>query len=129
MSYKTLTIIKCLVCVGFAPLLLLFPEQLLSMLGASFGIGAAIMAREYGAALTGNVFLTWFSRNAERSTARTAIIIYLFVYDAVAMIAMTILQLQGAMNSLGWGIVAVYLFFTLGYGYLLLQQRQPTASL
>jgi hypothetical protein len=123
MNYKTLMIIKCLVCLGFGPLLLFSPGQLLSLLGAPFGLGAAIMAREYGSALVGNTFLTWFARNADPSSARKAIIIYLFVYDAVALVAITILQLQGAMNLLGWGIVAVYLFFTFGFGHLLLKER------
>jgi hypothetical protein len=124
MKYKTLMIVKCLVCLGFAPLLLFLPGQLLTILGASFGLGAAITAREYGAALMGNAFLTWFSRNAETSTARKAIIIYLFVYDAVALVAMTILQLQGVMNLLGWGVVAVYLFFTITFGHLLIRQSK-----
>ena len=124
MNYKSLMIIKCLVCLGFAPLLLFLPEQLLSVLGVPFGVGAAIFAREYGAALTGNAFLTWFARDSEPSSARTAIIIYLFVYDAVALMAMTYVQLQGAMNQLGWGIVAVYLFFALAFGYLILRQRR-----
>ena len=128
MSYKTLIIIKCVVCLGFAPLLLFLPEQLLSLLGVPFGVGAAITAREYGAALTGNVFLTWFARNAGPSSTRTAIIIYLFVYDAVALVAISIMQLQGAMNLLGWGIVAVYLFFTVGFGLLLLKQRRLAVS-
>lgn len=124
MSYKTVMIIKCLVCIGFGPLLLFLPEQLLSILGATFGIGAAITAREYGAALVGNAFLTWFARNSEASSARTAIIIYLFVYDAVALVAITILQFQNAMNQLGWGIVVVYLFFALAFGYLLSKQSK-----
>jgi len=50
------------------------------------------------------------------------------VYDAVALIAISIMQFQGAMNLLGWGIVAVYLFFTLGFGYLLIRQRQVALS-
>ena len=128
MSYKTLIIIKCVVCLGFGPLFLFLPEQLLSVLGAPFGPGAAITAREYGSALVGNAFLTWFARNAAPSSTRTAIIIYLFVYDAVALVAISIMQLQGAMNLLGWGIVAVYLFFTIGFGQLLLKQRRSTVS-
>ncbi len=128
MRYKTLMIVKCLVCLGFGPVLLFFPGQLLTLLGAPFCVGAAIMAREYGAALMGNAFLTWFARNAGASPTRTAIIIYLFVYDAVALVAMTILQLQSAMNLLGWGIVAVYLFFTLTFGLLLLKQRRSVAG-
>lgn len=128
MSYKTLMIIKCLVCLCFGPLLLFFPRQLLSLLGVPFGLGAAIMAREYGSALMGNTLLTWLARSADPSSARKAIIIYLFVYDAIALIAISIMQLQGAMNLLGWGIVAVYLFFTLGFGYLLLKERQPAGG-
>ena len=128
MRYKTLMIVKFLVCLGFGPVLLLLPEQLLALLGAPFGVGAAIFAREYGAALVGNAFLTWFARDAGFSSTRTAIIRYLFVYDAVALVAITILQLQSAMNSLGWGIVAVYLFFTLAFGHLLLKQRRSAAG-
>ena len=128
MRYKTLMIIKCLVCIGFGPVLLFLPGQLLALIGAPFGMGAAIMAREYGAALMGNAFLTWFARNAGPSSTRTAIIIYLFVYDAVALVAITILQLQDAMNLLGWGLVAIYLFFTLAFGYLLLIQRHTEAG-
>jgi len=50
------------------------------------------------------------------------------VYDAVALVAMTIMQLQGAMNTLGWGIVLIYLFFTVGFGYLLIKERRPAAT-
>jgi F0F1-type ATP synthase membrane subunit c/vacuolar-type H+-ATPase subunit K len=129
MNYKTLMIVKFLVCLGFGPLLLFLPEQLLALLGAPFGVGAAITAREYGAALVGNAFLTWFARDASSSSTRTAIIIYLFVYDAIALVAITILQVQSAMNSLGWGIVAVYLFFTFAFGFLLLKQRHSAAGI
>ena len=125
MKFKTLMIIKAIVCLGFGPLLLFTPGWLLNLLGASFGSGAALTAREYGAALIGNLFLTWLARNAEDSTTRRAIIWALFVYDAIALVATLIIQLSGGLNMLGWGIVAVYLFFTLGFGYFLLTQRKP----
>lgn len=119
MKFKSLMIIKAVVCLGFGPLLLFLPSQLLNILGTSYGPGAALTAREYGAALIGNLMLTWFARNAEKSTARDAIILHLFVYDAIALIATLVIQLSGGLNSLGWGIVFVYLFFTVGFGYLL----------
>ncbi len=124
MNFKTLMIIKAVVCLGFGPVLLFFPGQLLNLLGLSFGLGAAFTAREYGAALMGNLMLTWFARGAEASVARRAIILNLFVYDAIALVVTLIFVLSGSMNPLGWGIVAVYLFFTIGYGYFLLPQRQ-----
>ena len=125
MKFKTLMVIKAVVCLGFGPLLLLGPDPLLTFLGSSFGSGAAITAREYGAALLGNFMLTWLARNAEESVARRAIIWDLFVYDAIAFAAMLLIQLSGGLNLLGWGIVGIYLFFALGFGYFLLPQRRP----
>jgi hypothetical protein len=126
MSFTVLMVIKAAVCLGFAPLLLLFPEWLLTLLGSSYGPGAAITAREYGAALLGNLVLTWFARKAEDSVARRAIIGGLFVYDAAAFIAILVIQLQGGMNLLGWGVVAIYLFFTIGFGLFLLPKKKPS---
>ena len=124
MSFKTLMIIKAVVCLGFGPILLFLPGQLLNLLGLSFALGAAFTAREYGASLIGNLMLTWFARSAEASVARRAIILHLFVYDAIALIVTLIFVLTGKLNPLGWGIVVVYLFFTIGYGYFLLPQRK-----
>jgi hypothetical protein len=124
MKFKTLMVIKAVVCLGFGPLLLFLPGPLLTLLGSTFGPGAALTAREYGAALIGNLMLTWFARNAEESVVRRAIILDLFVYDAIALVATLLIQLSGGLNLLGWGIVAVYLFFTVGFGYFLLPQKK-----
>jgi hypothetical protein len=119
-------IIKAIVCLGFGPFLLFFPSQLLHLLGSSYGPGAALMSREYGAALIGNLLLTWFARNVKKSIARKAIILHLFVYDGIALIATLMIQLSGGLNVLGWGIVFVYLFFTVGFGYFLVQENKIT---
>jgi len=124
MKFKTVMIIKAIVCLGFGPLLLFVPGWLLNLLGTSFGPGAALTAREYGATLIGNLFLTWLARNAEDSVARRAIIWDLFIYDAIALVVTLVIQISGGLNALGWGIVAVYLFFTLFFGYLLLPKSR-----
>jgi len=124
MKLKTLMVIKAVVCVAFGPILLFLPGPLLTLLGSSFGPGAAVTAREYGAALLGNFVLTWFARNAEESVARRAIVLDLFVYDAIAFVALLLIQLSGGLNLLGWCIVAIYLFFALGYGYFLLPRQR-----
>ena len=123
MKFKTLMVIKSIVCLVFGPLLLLVPGPVLTLLGSSYGPGAAITAREYGAALTGIFILTLFARNAAESVARRAIVLSLFVYDGIAFIAMLAIQLSGGMNLLGWSVVAIYLFFTLGFGYFLRPQK------
>ena len=124
MKLKTLMIIKAIVCLGFGPLLLFVPEQLINILGADYSSGAALTAREYGAVLIGTMLLTWYARNSQKSSARKAIIIHLFVYDAIALIATVLLILNKSLNTLGWGIAFVYIFFTIGYGYFLLQEKK-----
>ena len=124
MKFKTLMIIKAIVCLCFGPLMLFLPGRLLNLLGTSFGPGAALTAREYGASLIGNFLLTWLARNAEESIARRAIIWNLFIYDAIGFVVTLIIQLSGGLNVLGWAIVVVYLFFAVGFGYLLLPKRK-----
>ncbi len=124
MKFKTLMTIKAVVCLGFGPLLLFFPAWLLNLLGAAYSSGAALTSREYGAALIGNLLLTWLARNAEVSPVRKAIIWNLFVYDAIGFVATLVLLLSGMLNPLGWGIAAVYLFFTIGFGFFLATQKK-----
>jgi hypothetical protein len=123
MKLKTLLIIKAIVCLGFGPLLLFVPAWLLDILGTSFGPGAAFTARLYGAALFGNLLLTWLARKTEDATARRAISWHLFLYDAIGLVVTLALLFSGSLGVLSWGIVAVYLFFTLGFGYQLLKQK------
>lgn len=117
MKFKTLMLIKAVVCLVFGFLLLVFPNQLLTIMGATLGAAGLFTAREYGAALVGNLMLTWYARDAEESKARRAIILDLFIYDAIGFIVTLFNVLNGTLNWLGWGIVAVYLFFAIGYGY------------
>jgi hypothetical protein len=119
MNFKTLLIIKAIVCLGFGPLLVFVPSGLLDFLGASLGAGGMFTAQEYGAAMFGTLMLTWFARNAVQTEARTPILLHLFVYDAIGFVVTVMAVLSGVLNVFGWGIVAVYLFFTAGSGYLL----------
>jgi hypothetical protein len=121
MTFKNLMVIKALVCLGFGILLLAIPDKLLSIFGAILGDGGMFTAREYGASLFGNLFLCWFAKNAGESDARRAIIIALFVYDLIAFVMTAITVISGVLNPLGWSIVLIYLFFTLGFGYFLVK--------
>ena len=128
MSFKNLMVIKALVCLTFGILMLAVPYQLLSVFGAALSDGGMFTAREYGAALFGNMFLCWFARNAEVSETRHAIILGLFVYDLIGVVVTTLTVIAGVLNALGWLIVLVYLFFTLGFGYFLFK-RQPVTNI
>lgn len=124
MKFRTLMTIKAVVCLCFGPVLLFFPAWILGLLGAAYCMGAALTAREYGAALMGNLLLTWLARSVEKGTARTAIVWNLFVYDAIGFVATLVLVVAKVLNPLGWGIAAVYLFFTAGFGYFALHKEK-----
>ena len=79
MKLKTLMLIKAVVCLVFGFLLLVFPQMLLTLMGASLGPGGAYTARIYGATLVGALALTWYARDVGRSKARRAIILDLFL--------------------------------------------------
>ncbi len=128
MSFKNLMVIKALVCLVFGILLIAVPDTLLSIFGATLGAAGVFTAREYGAALFGNLFLTWYARNAGESEARRAIILALFVYDLIGFIVTILTVIAGVLNLLGLFIVFVYLFFTFGFGYFMVKPPEAETN-
>ena len=125
MTFRTLLIIQAAVCVVFGILLLFAPVALIGLLGGELGLAGVFTAREYGAALVGTLLLTWFARSVKASDARRAILLDLLVYDAIGVVITVQVVVSGVLNALGWAIVAVYLFFAVGSGYLLFAQDRP----
>ena len=126
MKFGTVMVIKAVVCLVFGLLLVVVSGALLSFLGITVGPGGVFVARLYGASLFGNLMLSWYGRNVAETEARRTIALDIFVYDAIGFVVALLAQLSGLMNPLGWFIVLVYLFFTLGFGYQLVVK--PRAS-
>lgn len=125
MKLKTLLIFKAIVCLFLGLSILIAPKFIYSIFGATLAAGGIFAAREYGASLLGNLMLTWFARNDQESEARWAMILALCVYDAAGVVVTGIAIRSGAVNSLAWLVVAIYLFFALGFGYFLISKRYP----
>jgi len=123
MTFRTLLIIKAVVCMGFGLFLLLAPVVLFNILGTVLKAGGTFTAREYGAALIGTLLLTWFAKDVKATDARGAILLDLFIYDLIGAVVTSLVTISGVLNVLGWSIVFVYLFFTVGSGYLLLKEK------
>jgi len=131
MSFRMLLVVKAAVCLVFGVILLAAPSKLLGLMGVHLGLGGMFPGREYGSALIGALLLMWFARNVTASDARGAILLYLLVYDAIALVVTLQATLSGVLNALGWSIVAVYAFFTVASGLVLYRDRpfrQETAS-
>ena len=123
MTFRTLLVIKAVVCLVFGAYLLAAPASLIGLLGGTLAGAGLFTAREYGAAMIGTMLLTWFAKGVEARDARGAILLDLLVYDAIGVLITLAVVLSGTLNALGWGIVAVYAFFTAGSGYLLATEK------
>ena len=128
MTFRTVLIVKAAVCLVFGVLLLAAPAALFGLLGAQLGAAGMFTGREYGAAMIGTLLLTWFAKDVKGSDARGAILLDLLVYDAIGTVITLQVVVSGVLNALGWGIVAVYAFFTAASGYLLLRERPFRAA-
>jgi len=126
MKLKTLLIIKAIVCLCLGIPILIIPNFIYSIFGATLTLGGVFAAREYGASMIGNLMLTWFARNSQESEARWAIILALFVYDAIGFVVTLLAIISGTLNTLAWLIVALYLFLALGFGYFLIPKSKST---
>jgi hypothetical protein len=128
MSLKTFLIIKSIVCLILGALLLVLPAFTFSFFGVKLGGAAVFPAQEYGASMIGAMFLTWYARNAGESQARRAIILDLFVYDAIGVVITLIGLISGWFTLLGWGIFVIYLFFAIGFGYFWFAKPAPAVQ-
>jgi hypothetical protein len=70
--------------------------------------------------------LSWFVRKSGDSEAREAIILALFVGEALGFVVALYGQLSGVVNALGWSTVAVYLLLASGFGYF--QFMKPSTA-
>ncbi len=125
MKFKTLMIIKAVVCLVFGLGLMFLPDFIYGILGTSLTDGGRFAAREYASAMLGLMLITWFGQNAHESDIRMAVILGLCVYDAIGFVVTTIVVLTGVLNALGWLIAALYLFLAVGFGYFLIKPPKP----
>ena len=126
MTLRNLFIVNAIIALGFGASLVVAPASLLSLYGVTLSPAGILVARLLGTEFLGICVLTTFARNATDTDARRAIVLALFISDAIAFIVALAAQLAGVPNALGWSIVVIYLLLALGYGYF--QFLKPGAS-
>ena len=127
MKLSYLMTIKAVIVVVFGICFILIPATILSFFGVTLNPGGVVVTQLLGASFILLGVMLWFARNAPSSeVALRAIVLAVFVGDAIGFIVALLAQLSGMMNSLGWVIVALYLLLALGFGYF--QFVKPTTS-
>ena len=119
MSFRTLLVIKAVICLFFGAFILGAPGVLFRLLGGELNPAGTFAAREYGAAMIGTLLLTWLAKDVQARDARRAILCDLLVYDAIGVVISVAAVVSGVLGTLGWGVMAVYLFFTVGSAWVL----------
>jgi hypothetical protein len=128
MKLSALMIVNAIVAVVFGLGFILAPSQVASFYSPAAGapeVGGVlqVIAQLFGAALVGFAVLTWVARNAPDSEARRAILLAMFIGDAVGFVIALIAQFGGAVNALGWSTVAIYLLLGIGFGYFVFMAK------
>ena len=117
MKLGTLFLINAIVAIVFGVAFVLFPGQTLSLYGITSNADLNFIGQLFGGALVSFAVLTWAAKDSDESVARRAIVLALFVGDAIGFIVALIAQLGSIANSLGWSTVVIYLLLALGFGY------------
>jgi hypothetical protein len=126
MKLSTLMTINAVVAAVFGIAFVLVPAQVMSLYGVEESAALNYVGQLFGAALISFAVLTWSARNAAQSDARKAIVLALFVGEAVGFLLALIGQLTNVVSALGWSTVAIYLLLALGFGYF--QFTRPAAG-
>jgi len=126
MKLSVLMTVNTVIAGLFGLAFVVVPVRLLSFYGVTADVSLAYVAQLFGAALLGFALLTWSARNAGDSEARRAIVLALFVSEAIGFVVALIAQLRIAVNAIGWSTVAIYLLLALGFGYF--QFKKPATE-
>jgi hypothetical protein len=125
MKLRLVLIVNTIVALIFAAGLLLAPKTMLALFGisvgstANFNASLGFVAQLLGAALTLPGLLGFFAGGMTDAGARRSVVISLFVFEVIGLAVSLLGMLSKVMNITGWGIVALFLLFALGYGYFL----------
>jgi len=116
MKLRTFLMIAAVVALVYAVALLLLPEFMATTYGMGTSASEILLARLFGTELLVLGLLYWLGRDLTGDNAR-AMITASVVGNAVGVVVSLMGTLNGAMNSMGWSAVAVYLLIGLGFAY------------
>jgi hypothetical protein len=117
MTLRNLFLVSAVVALFFALALLLGTPTLLTLFKLKTGPSENLVAQLLGAALIVPALISWFARDVSDSGSRTAIVVPLFLFNAIGFVISLLGMLAKAMGTNGWIIVILFLAFTLGFGY------------
>jgi hypothetical protein len=121
MKLSVLMVIKAIVVFVFGIAFVLVPTRTMSLYGITLEPAGALMTQFFGASFILLGIILWTGRKAARSdVALKGIVLAVVVGDVIGFVVALMAQLNGVMNVLGWGNVALYLVLALAFAYFLI---------
>lgn len=129
MKLSTLMLTKSVICFVTGALFVLAPGLLLAIFGVkNLDASLLFMTRLYGSAFILLGVMLWLARNDSGSEALRAIVLAVLIGDGIAFVVALFGQLGDLVNGLGWLMVVLYLFLSLGFGYFYLQIAKSSST-
>ena len=117
---KTLFLVYMIVEAIFGIGFLLNPGLVMDPMGVTLDETAATFARLLGTLILSIPVLLFFARRSSSTEFKKGVTYSVFVYLLLSTILLFITQMNGLMNSMGWGIVILHFAFMVWFGYYLL---------
>jgi hypothetical protein len=111
-------IIAAAVSLVYAVGLILMPATLNAMYGMDSTAATRLLAQFFGVGLLTLGLINWLARDFTGANARPLLLAGV-IGNAVGLIVSLLGTLGGAMGSLGWSAVLIYLLIGLGWAYFL----------
>jgi hypothetical protein len=117
MKLSALFSFNAIVATIFGLTAVLLPGVLYSTYGLTSDAGAQLVAQFFGAALLGEVVISWSLRNIEPGPTRQTLTLAFCVQGVIGVLISLIAQFGGVLNAFGWVNVLLTGIFAVGFGY------------
>ena len=126
MNLSNVFLLNTIVALAYAIGLVLLPDTMNGLYGIQTGEGARLMSQYFGVTLLAVGLISWFGRSMKDVEARSAVALAIFVSDVVGLIISIMGTVSGAMNSMGWSAVVIYVVLGAGFGYFRFVKPEAT---
>ena len=120
---KILIIIMAILSLVWGVAFILTPKFFWSLYGITLDSQGVYMSRQLGTLFMILGLILWFAKDDQGSVALHAIVLGLFLGNALGFILGLIGQLTVDISALGWVGVLSYLLLALGFGYAFLKRN------
>ena len=114
---KSLVIVMAILSLVWGVGFILVPKFFWSLYGIALDSQGVYMSRQLGTIFFMLGLILWFAKEDKGSVALHAIVLGLFIGNALGFILALIGQLTVDVSALGWVGVLSYLLLALGFGY------------